>query len=79
MGLALYDARGYWDLVYELANHHENGFDDDFDDIVQHRIRASRSQSFGNGWYFSVFGQGHIYDDENAWTVGLNLEKSFGW
>ncbi len=67
--------RGRWSLTYEAFDNHLQGFD--FDDIIQHRIRIARDHYFQSGWSLSAYAQGHVFDEEGAWTVGIALEKGF--
>ncbi|MEE8105605.1 MAG: hypothetical protein V3T86_08745 [Planctomycetota bacterium] len=69
--------RGRWDLLYEIANHHQIGFPPDVDDLIQHRLRASASVYWESQWDLTVYGQGLSYDEELSWSVGLTLQRRF--
>ncbi len=68
---------GRWDVLYEYANHHQNGFDPDNDDLPQHRVRASRDFFWGSGWILSTYVQGLLWDENGGVTLGFYLQKSF--
>ncbi len=68
---------GRWDLSYEISNHDQAGFDENNDDIPQHRLRAS-SDLFGeDGWSLYVYGDIQLWDEEGAVTLGFYFTRSF--
>ena len=68
---------GYWTLSYEAADHDNEGFTNDFSDIVQHWIRVERELPFADDWLLSLNADGRFWDGENAWTLGLFLQHRF--
>ena len=68
---------GRWDLLYELADFRQNGFDSDNDDILQHRLRASHEIFTTSGWTFSWYAEGLRWSDEFGAVVGAFLQRSF--
>jgi len=68
---------GRWDLFYEIANHHHDGFMTDIEDDVQHRVHASRSFYFPSGWTISAQGGVFVIDEDLGWSFGLFVQKSF--
>lgn len=72
-----YDRLGRWDVLYELGRHEIIGFDDDENDLVQHRVRASREMRLGSGWNVSGYVETILWDDDDAWSLGFYLQKSF--
>jgi hypothetical protein len=68
---------GRWDAFYEIADMHQIGFSDDRDDILQHRLRGSRDFELGRGWRISLYGEGRLWDDEDSWSLGGYLQKTF--
>ena len=69
--------RGRWDLLYEIANHHQIGFPEDVNDLIQQRARASASVYWTSQWDLTVYGQGLWYDEELSWSVGMTLQRRF--
>ena len=67
---------GFWDLMYELANHHLDGFSDNRDDLLQHRFRASRDVRLGPDWNLSLTADATAWDEEGALTIGMYLQRS---
>ena len=67
----------HWDLLYEAANHHQNGFQSGTDDILQHRFRISRSAYYDSGWSITTFAEGRVWDENLSWSLALQLQKSF--
>ncbi len=68
---------GRWDLLYEFANHHLDGRDDDADDLLQHRFRGSRSFYLESGWSLSFHGDAVLWDDDIAWSAGFHVQRAF--
>src|SRR5262249_49976747 len=48
---------GSWDVLYEISQHHEDGFSSDRDDILQHRLRAALNFYYVYGCTLSLFAQ----------------------
>ncbi len=68
---------GTWRLFYEVANHHRDGFSSAIDDLIQHRLRASRDGLLRSGWSYSVYAEVLPWDEEGALSVGGYFQKSF--
>lgn len=68
---------GRWDLLYEFANHHLAGRPPDGDDLLQHRLRASRSFAFDSGWNLAFHGDLVLWDDDFAYGLGFFVQRSF--
>ena len=68
---------GRWDLSYEITNHDQTGFQDNNDDIPQHRVRASTDWLGASGWSLHCYGDVQFWDDEGALTLGFHFSKSF--
>lgn len=68
---------GRWDLFYEFAQNDQEGFDANQDNFIQHRIRATRNMNWVSGWNLSVFAESLLWADEDAWSLGVYLQKSF--
>ena len=69
--------RGSWELFYEFSNQRQDGFSSDRDDIVQHRVRASRDFIIGSRWSFSIYAQGVAWDDSKSLSLAFFLQRSF--
>jgi hypothetical protein len=69
--------RGRWDLLYELAGHHLDGFADERDDLLQNRLRGSRVFDLAGGWRFSPYVEADYWDEELAWSLGFWLQRRF--
>jgi hypothetical protein len=66
-----------WRLGYEFTLNRIDGFQNDNNDIPQHRIGASWETHSQNGWDFSLNGALLLYDSETAVLTSLLLQKSF--
>jgi hypothetical protein len=66
---------GRWAFDYELSQNRLDGFSSANDDLPQHRLRFSRDHAFG-AWNLAWRLEGLLYDDENALTLGLYLQRS---
>jgi hypothetical protein len=66
---------GRWAVDYEVSQNRIDGFSSANDDLPQHRVRFSRDHAWTD-WYLSWRLEGVIYDDENALTLGLYLQRS---
>jgi hypothetical protein len=70
-----FDAGGRWAFDYWLEQHRFDGFDAENDDLPQHRLRFSRDHGWSK-WHLSWRLEGLLYDDENALSVGLYLQRT---
>lgn len=68
---------GQWDVFYEVANHRLQGFPSDRDDLIQHRLRGSRSIHTDSGWSVELWAEGHLFDEELAFVMGFHVQRSF--
>jgi len=68
---------GRWDLMYEVANHRQDDFTSNRDDILQHRGRLSRSLTIFEDWSCSLHADVVSWDDEYFWIVGFYLQRGF--
>ena len=68
-------ASGRYGLDYEFTQNRLDGFTSANDDLPQHRLRLRADHGWG-GWDLSWRIEGLVYDDENALTVGLYLQRS---
>lgn len=66
---------GRWAFDYEFSQNRLDGFSSTNDDLPQHRLRFSRDHAWGD-WDLSWRVEGLLYDDENALTLGLYLQRS---
>jgi hypothetical protein len=67
----------HWSIFYELAHHHNQGFGNDRDDILQHRLRGTRDFGLVHGWRVSCYVETMIWDDEGALMLGAYVQKDF--
>jgi hypothetical protein len=75
--MALLQERTAWRVGYEFSLNNIEGFQDDNDDIPQHRTRVSWERHTGSGWSFSINGEVLFYDSETALLTGFLLQRSF--
>ncbi|MFO1053120.1 MAG: hypothetical protein U1F36_12980 [Planctomycetota bacterium] len=68
---------GRFDLSYEIANHHLAGRDANADDLLQHRLRVSRSLFLDAGWSLSFHGDVVLWDDDLSYALGFFVQRSF--
>lgn len=68
---------GSWDVSYEITGRREDGFSNDRDDIVQHRVRLDVNLYDVYGCTLSFYGQMNLWDDETAVSSGFYLQRSF--
>lgn len=68
---------GSFDLQYEFGNHHFNRFEDNLDDLQQHRLRVSRNYQSDDGWSVSFYAQIHQWDEELAYAAGFYVQRRF--
>ena len=68
---------GFWSLFYEFSFNNNVGFNDDVDDILQHRLRASRNVYDFAGWNVELHAEVRTFDDEGSVTVGFFLQRGY--
>ncbi|MFT5051235.1 MAG: hypothetical protein ACI8QZ_002646 [Chlamydiales bacterium] len=68
---------GRWDVLYEAAQNDQHGFAADTDNIIQYRLRGSRTLTWASGWDLSVYAESFLWADEDSWSLGLYLQRSF--
>lgn len=73
--LGIASDHGRWALDYELSQNRLDGFSATNDDLPQHRLRFHYDHAW-HGWDLSWRLEGLVYDDENAVSVGLYLQRS---
>jgi len=66
---------GRWAVDYEFTQNRLDGFSPANDDLPQHRVRFSRDHAWKR-WNLSWRVEALLYDEENAITVGLYLQRS---
>lgn len=77
IGFEFPDDFGSWQLEYELSDHRLDGFTGDNNDLPIHRWSVWRDWHSGSGWNLSARLEAALYDDENALTASLYLQRSF--
>lgn len=70
-----YTGSGRWAFDYEFSQNRLDGFSSANDDLPQHRLRFSSDHAWG-AWDLSWRIEGLVYDDEEAVTLGLYLQRS---
>jgi len=68
---------GRLDLLYELGFVHHEGFQDDRDDLLQHRLGALCTSNLGARWDLTFHADGTLWDDELSFGVGFYLQRTF--
>jgi hypothetical protein len=68
---------GRWDVLYEIANHHFDGFTADRDDLIQHRVYGTRTFDLASLWQITAHAGAHLWDDYVAFHAGLYAQRSF--
>jgi hypothetical protein len=68
---------GRLDLLYELGFVHHEGFPDDRDDLLQHRLATLATTALGSGWDTTFFADATLWDDELSFGVGIHVQKLF--
>ncbi len=68
---------GRWDALYEISNHHFDGFTADRDDLIQHRVYATRSFELDSFWHLTAHAGAHLWDKDTALAAGFYLQRSF--
>ncbi len=66
-----------WDLFYEFTFHHFDGFDNNRDDLFQHRVRGSGTLLSDSGWDVTAFGELSVYDEEISGTLGFSFQRRY--
>ena len=66
---------GRFDLFYEVRHEHKHGFPNDADDLLQHRLRASRSFTMESDWDVTLHSEARLWDDEFSWSVGFFMQR----
>ncbi len=77
LGYGELNDNGRWNVFYEIAHHRMAGFDDDRDDLIQHRLHGTKSMFTSGGWSVSLFAEAHLFDEELAFTAGFHVQRSF--
>ena len=68
---------GQWGGEYELTNNRIDGFNDNNNDLVQHRVRVFTDFFLDSGWSISGHLETLVWDQENSIALGFYLQKSF--
>jgi hypothetical protein len=68
---------GSWDVLYELTNYEVQSFDLTGDQLVHHRVRATRSVYDLWGWTLSSYGELTYQEQESSIALGFNLTRGF--
>ena len=68
---------GRLDMLYELGFVHHQGFPDDRDDLLQHRLGALATTDLGSGWDAIFHGDATLWDDELSFGAGIYLQRHF--
>ena len=63
--------------MYEVTKTDQIGFDIGSDDLLQHRLRGSRSFTLPSGWDLSTYAESTIDDQLLTFSLGLYLQWSF--
>ena len=69
---------GRWNLFYEISRHHQVGFPSDRDDLMQHRVRVSRTLDRVLGFDLELHAQLQMWGDDLAWDLGFTFQRKFG-
>lgn len=68
---------GRLDMLYELGFVHHEGFPDDRDDLLQHRLAGIWTTGLGAGWDASFGVDGTLWDEELSIGVSTYLQRLF--
>lgn len=68
---------GRLDLLYELGLVHHEGFPDNRDDLLQHRVAALANRGLGAGWDATFFADATLWDDHLSAGLGIYVQKVF--
>ncbi len=66
-----------WSVQYEIRQNDVTGFENDTDDLYQHRARGSYEFFRASGLSASVTGEAQFQDREDQFFLGLFLQRSF--
>ena len=77
LSVSKYLDNGHWDVFYELSDQDQENFDDVDGQILQHRIRGTRDFYTVSGWNVSIFAETYLWDDEDSYSIGFYIQKSF--
>lgn len=66
-----------WNLGYEFVLNDQQGFSTDNDELPQHRASLDLDWNTPTGWSLALHGAYLIYDEEDGYTAGLYLQRSF--
>jgi hypothetical protein len=68
---------GRLDMLYELGFVHHEGFPDDRDDLLQHRLAALWTAGMGDGWDATFGADTTLWDEEFSFGVSAYLQRLF--
>ncbi len=68
---------GRWAAEYEFGLNQVDVFDEDNNDIPQHRLRVNRDYQTLSGWNFSGSVELGFWDDENSVGIGIYIQRSY--
>jgi hypothetical protein len=68
---------GTWSLWYELSDHVQEDYGGSVEDLTQQVLRGSWDGSLGKWWSFGVFGEAYFGDEQDAESVGFQLQRRF--
>ena len=78
LSLAHDESDGGWSLSYEASKADvQGGLLSPEDDLFQHRLYGRRDWYFAQGWSLSGTADVTLWDEENAWSLGFHIERSF--
>ncbi|MEM6993719.1 MAG: hypothetical protein AAF721_24610 [Myxococcota bacterium] len=77
LGFGRTSSNGRWDLFYDVSQREQKGFEAFNDDLVQHRLRASRSFHTASGWDVSFYAESVFQDQADAYAFGFFVQRSF--
>ncbi|MBL9077392.1 MAG: hypothetical protein JNL08_07815 [Planctomycetes bacterium] len=70
-------AGGRLDLIYELGLVHQEGFPNDRDDLLQHRMALLFARDIGDGWDCLLHVDATLWDDDLSVGLGFYLQRHF--
>jgi hypothetical protein len=70
-------AGGRLDLLYELSFVHHEGFPNDRDDVLQHRLGGLLTTDLGGSWSASFYSDATFWDQQRSFGIGCYLQKNF--
>ncbi len=68
---------GSWRVYYQFAHHTIEEFENDADDVLQHRLSVGRELRDFWGWRASLQVEGRVFDDEGSATLGFYLQRAY--